>query len=177
MKVKDVMSGSVQACDPDSNLVVAARLMWDHDCGVLPVAADGKVLGMITDRDICMAAATQNRPLADINVQEVMSGAVFACRPEDDIRFALETMRRERVRRLPVVDSAGKLQGILALNDLVLKAQRGKKKTGLSFSDVVTTCKAIFEHRKPQPPEQEFKKPEGMGEEDDTKAKDDKAFW
>lgn len=171
MKVKDVMSGSAQSCAPDSNLVAAARLMWDLDCGVLPVEADGKVLGMITDRDICMAAATQSRPLADVNVQEIMSRNVFACRPEDDIRFALETMRRERVRRLPVVDSAGKLQGILSLNDLVLKAQRGKKKTGLSFSDVITTCKAIFEHRDATPPDHEFKRPEGAGEDDDNEAK------
>lgn len=146
MKVQEVMSSGVQSCSPDSNLATAARLMWDNDCGALPVAADGKVTGMITDRDICIAAAAQNRPLADIAVKEVISGNVYACRPEDDLRYALETMRKQQVRRLPVVDSAGRLHGILSINDLVLKAKRGKKKTGLSYGDVVSTLKAIFAH-------------------------------
>jgi CBS domain-containing protein len=144
------MSSDVAACTPDSSLAAAAGLMWQHDCGVIPVIDENqKVVGVITDRDICMAAATNNRFASEITVDEVMSGKVFACSPDDEIGQALATMQRMQVLRLPVVNQAGALQGILSMNDIVLRAEEGQggKGDGISYAEVVNTRKVIGEHR------------------------------
>jgi CBS domain-containing protein len=150
MKVEDIMTREVQCCGPDINLAAAAKMMWDSDCGVVPIVnAQGRVMGMITDRDICMAAATKTRPPASITAWETSSGKAITCRPDDDIRAALELMERGKVRRLPVVDEDGTLKGILSLNDLVLAAgeHRGRSAPELSADDVMHTLKAICGHR------------------------------
>ena len=105
---------------------------------------------MITDRDICMAVATRNRKTSDIAVSEVFSGNLYACSPNDDIRDALKIMRAERVRRLPVINVAGALEGILSLNDVVRHAEtaRGKKVPELSYDDVTQTLKEICTPRR-----------------------------
>jgi CBS domain-containing protein len=150
MKVRKIMTSNVAACSSDANLSAAAGLMWRHDCGVIPVI-DGnqKVVGLITDRDICMAAAMSNRPVSQIAVRDIISGEVFACAPEDEVSEALATMRRMQVLRLPVVDKDGALQGILSMNDIVLRAEEGRKSAGdgISFSDVVNARKVIGQHR------------------------------
>ena len=154
MKVKDIMTANANACTPTSTLADAAELMWDHDCGVLPVVTEGgKVVGLVTDRDICMAAQINNRNLRNIAVEEVISAEVFACGPEDDVHTALKTMAQNKVRRLPVVAPDGALEGILSMNDLVLKAEdiKDKKVPELSYGDVVKAFKAICEHRLPAP--------------------------
>jgi CBS domain-containing protein len=149
MKVKDVMTAGAKACMPETSLADAAALMWENDCGAIPVVnVEDKVVGMITDRDICFGLTTKNRPPVEVAVGEVITGEVFACGPEDDIHEALKTMRRERVRRLPVVGKDGTLTGIVSMNDVVLKAEeRSKgKATELSYGDVVQTYKAICGH-------------------------------
>jgi CBS domain-containing protein len=119
-------------------------LMWDGDFGTLPVVADGgRVVGMITDRDICIAAATKGRAASDIAVGEVITGKVFSCAPETDVRDALKLMRQERVRRLPVIGAEGALEGVLSINDIVLKAEEKKKDSGVSYADVMSTFKSI----------------------------------
>ncbi len=149
MKAKEIMTGNAKACTPTSNLAEAAGFMWDNDCGILPVVAQGgKVVGLITDRDICMAAATKNRHLENIAVEEVASGRVFSCKPDDDVHTALQTMQDKKIRRLPVVADDGTLEGILSMNDIVLKAQEttSKPATGISYGEVVSTYKAICAH-------------------------------
>lgn len=145
MKVDEVMTRDVQSCKPDTNLAAAAMRMWDGDFGTLPVVDDaGKVLGMITDRDICIAAATRHKDPASLMAGEVVTGQLHSCNAGTDVRDALETFRRARVRRLPVVDDQGILQGILSMNDIVLHATESEKKgKGLSYTDVVNTFKAI----------------------------------
>jgi CBS domain-containing protein len=125
MKVKDLQTTDVQSCGPDTNLAAAAQIMWNCDCGVVPVVDhDRTLLGMITDRDICIATTTRSTAPADIQVRHVMStGNVYSCRPDDDVRTALSTMATYRVRRLPVVDRLNRLVGILSLNDLVRHAE------------------------------------------------------
>ncbi len=148
MKITEVMTKDVQSCTPETNLADAAMRMWENDCGTLPVVdTDGKVIGMITDRDICIAAATKHQDIAGIKVNEVTTGQVQSCTPETSLRDALKTFEQARVRRLPVVDDDGKLQGILSMNDIVLHTgeERDKKGTGVSYADVMNTFKAICE--------------------------------
>jgi len=152
MKVKDVMTKDARAVWLTESLAEAAKSMWDKDCGILPVIKDGKkVVGLITDRDICMAAATRQRTPSAITVEDVMTGEVYSTGPDEDIHRALEVMREHKVRRLPVVDAEGELKGILSMNDIVLKAKgpNGKKTTPLTYADVVKTFKAICEHPRP----------------------------
>ena len=150
MKVKEVMSKNPEVCTLTDNLSAAAGLMWENDCGILPVVAEGgKVVGLITDRDICMAANLKNQRLSNLAVEDVISGDVHACKPEEDIRSALKIMQENKVRRLPVIATDGTLQGILSMNDVILKADEPKEKKApeLSYGDVVNTYKSICQHR------------------------------
>jgi CBS domain-containing protein len=145
MKVRDIMTTDVGCCHPDSNVAEAARIMWDRDCGVVPVVAnEGQVVGMITDRDICMAVAMKGRAADRIAVREVSAGTVYSCRPDDDVSRVLETMKANQVRRVPVVDETGRLKGIVSLNDLALRLQ-GKK--GIPQGQLIAALKAICERR------------------------------
>ena len=149
MKVHEVMTDGPHTCAPETSLAEAAWLMWEYDCGALPVLdLERKVVGMITDRDICFGATTKDRKPSEVSVAEVITGQVFACGPDDDVPEALKTMRRERVRRLPVLAGDGTLRGILSMNDVVLKAEDGggEKHHGITYGDVVKTYKAICEH-------------------------------
>jgi predicted transcriptional regulator len=151
------MTSNVAACRPDTNLSAAAGLMWDYDCGVIPVIDENrKVVGVITDRDICMAAAMSNRPALHIAVGELISGEVFSCAPEDDVSEALATMQRRQVLRLPVVDRDGTLQGILSMNDIVLRAEDDRKGAGdgITYAEVINTRKVIGQHRNFSPEEE-----------------------
>jgi CBS domain-containing protein len=124
--------------------------MWERDIGCLAVIGeDGKVTGMITDRDACMAAYTQGRALHEIPVSVAMSKEVYSCAPDDGIIEAEETMRSRKVRRLPVLDSSTKLVGIVSLNDLALESARetGRKGREVSGQEVSATLAAICEPR------------------------------
>ena len=146
MKVQDIMVQDVRSCRPETNLAEASRLMWENDCGAMPVLeAGGKVVGMITDRDIAMAVGIRNRVPSEITVFEVKPDPreLYTCAPEDDIHTALKTMREQGVRRLPVVNS-GQLRGILCLNEIALNSS---KRGDLSYEDVVDTLRAVCEHR------------------------------
>src|SRR3990172_6727699 len=110
MKVREIMTTDVASCHPDTTLAESAAAMWDRDCGTLPVVtSEGRVTGMITDRDICIAVATKGRTADRIAVREVSAGHVCSCLPNDEIDQALETMKTHKVRRLPVVDEQGHL--------------------------------------------------------------------
>jgi CBS domain-containing protein len=140
MLVGEIMSRGVRTCEPSDNLAEATNLMWDQDCGVLPVVEDGKLEGILTDRDICIAVGTRNRRASEITVKEVATRDVKTCTPETDVEAAMLLMRRAKVRRLPVVTD-GRLDGIITLNDLVMAATA---KTGpLTCEDVVETLKAV----------------------------------
>ena len=127
MKVQDAMTAPARSCEPGTNLVDAARTMWDHKCGALPVLEEGGApVGVVTDRDIAMALARKNRFPADIRVQEIMSPNPVVCRPDDDIQMALETMATRQIQRLPVVNEQGRLVGILSISDVVAAATVGR---------------------------------------------------
>jgi CBS domain-containing protein len=148
MNVEDVMVKGVRFCTPDTNLAAVTQIFWEQGCGALPVVENGRAIGMITDRDVSIALGTRNAKAGDTFVRDVALPKVFFCLPQDDIHTALNNMRAQQVRRLPVVDHEGALKGILSLDDLVLFA--GDKLTdALTYTDVVDTMKSIYEHPAP----------------------------
>jgi CBS domain-containing protein len=152
MRVQDLMTQPVQFCASDDSLKRAAQLMWQHDCGCLPVCAimiDGATqpVGMITDRDICMCALFQDKPLSALRVGDAMSKHVLACKPNDTLERAEEVMRGGRVRRLPVLSEQGVLMGIISLADLAREAAREshRERAKITESDIGDTLAAICE--------------------------------
>ncbi|HEX6810413.1 MAG TPA: CBS domain-containing protein [Planctomycetota bacterium] len=121
MKVREVMVSPVHVCRPQDTLETAARLMWDHDCGMLPVVdREGRVGAAITDRDVCMAALMRGQRLAELRVSEAMSRTVVGCAPDEDVAAAAQRMAERQIHRMPVLDQNGRLCGVVSLNDLVL---------------------------------------------------------
>lgn len=152
MKVREIMTTEVGSCGLENSLAEAARIMWDKDCGSVPVLdQEGRAIGIITDRDICMALTTRNNLASEITVGDVVGGPVTSCAPEDNVSAALKKMRNEQLRRLPVVDGEGKLLGILSLNDVILNSRQGKSKKGahVSHKAVMSALKALSQHRTP----------------------------
>ena len=154
MKVREVMRQQAVFCGLETTLASAVELMRKTGCGFLPVVGEGaNVIGVITDRDICIALGTRNQKPTDALVQDVMLPEqytfpkLFTCSPEDDIRCVLKTMRMEKVRRIPVVDREGVLVGILSMDEIVLRATEHAEKSGISYRDVVDTYKAICRHQ------------------------------
>jgi CBS domain-containing protein len=122
----------------------AAQKMWDHDCGVLPVVNDeGKVTGMITDRDICMAALTQGRPLHELLVNLAMAKHVIAVRPEQTLVEVEQLMTRHQIRRLPVVDAENRPLGVISLNDLAIEAVQADTRMKHGVSKIAHTLAAV----------------------------------
>ena len=149
MKIKDVMTPEPKTCTRDANLAVAAALMLDGDCGILPVVDEqARLVGVVTDRDMYIALATRNARASDLTVGEVARTPVFTCGPDDDVHGALATMKQHRVRRLPVEGFGGTVAGIVSMNDILLAA--GPRKA-VRNDEVVDTFQAICAHRHPVP--------------------------
>lgn len=124
MKIEKLMVKKVLSCYPEDDLRVPARAMWEGDCGSIPVVDSwSRVIGMITDRDICMAAYTKGRKLEEIRVQDVMSKNVTSCKASDSLEQVEELMRRQKVRRIPVLDADKRLVGLVSLNDIARSAR------------------------------------------------------
>jgi CBS domain-containing protein len=153
MNVKDVMMRTPVFCGPETNAGAAAEIMWNRNCGLLPIVdAEGKVAGVVTDRDLCIALGTRNARAGEISLREITTGRVYFCYPEDDIHDALRTMTHQKVRRLLVLDKDGRLQGILSMDDLVRHATDRSlgKFPELSYADVVAALQIIFEPQLPK---------------------------
>ena len=149
MRVQELMSTHVQACDANADLAKVAKMMWDGDCGIVPVTDGNRnVIGVVTDRDICIAAATRATAPAAIRARDVMSQEVFTCDQRDDVRQVLATLKDRRVRRLPVVDAEARLVGIISLNDLV-RAADCRRTSAIPGEDFLDTMKAISAHVTP----------------------------
>jgi CBS domain-containing protein len=120
MNVRDVMKTVAARCTAGINLGAAVEILWNRNCGILPVVDEHeRVVSVITERDICIALGTRNRLPGEITVGEVATHRVICCSPADDVRSALAKMLEARVRRLPVVNAEGKLEGVLAMDDVV----------------------------------------------------------
>jgi aminoglycoside phosphotransferase family enzyme/predicted kinase/CBS domain-containing protein len=150
MRIEQLMTESPKSCEPGHTLSEAAQMMRDYHCGCLPVTENDRsrrVVGMVTDRDICMAAELYAKPLREIRVGEAMARDVRACNPGDPLGEAEAIMGEARVRRLPVVDEADHLLGLLSLTDLVREAvrQHWRKRPQITEAEVGAVLAMICE--------------------------------
>lgn len=142
MTVRDLMTTPALTCHPETSLAVAARLMRDEDYGTLPVTdRKGRLVGIITDRDICLTLAGTNRNALNITVNESMTSNVISIGADESAHAALMAMKSGRVRRLPVRDENGHLAGIVSIEDIVL---RGIELGGIDAADIVSTLRTMY---------------------------------
>ncbi len=148
MKVQEIMSQPVVACRASDSLNRAARLMWENDCGALPVVGDdGRIAGMVTDRDVCMASYLQGRALDAIPVSGAMAREVVTCHEEDLLETAERLMGDKQIRRVPVVDADNRPIGVLSMNDVTRHA--AVEGRSAAQRDVVRAMAAIGQPRLP----------------------------
>jgi IMP dehydrogenase len=154
MKVSEIMTRRTAFCGLDTSLAAAVELMLKHNCGLLPVVGEGgNVIGVITDRDICIALGTRDQKPSQLFVKDVTLPScftfpkLFTCTADDDVHCVLKTMRKEKIHRVPVVDREGALEGILSVDDMVLRACQYAGKQGISCKDVLEAYKAICGHK------------------------------
>lgn len=138
---------SAQACRPNDSLNEPARLMWDLDCEAVPVVTDsGELIGIVTDRDICMAAYTRGEPLSALSVASAMATDVAVASPRDSIEAIAQLMRQRQVRRVPIVDQ-GRLVGIVSLADLARHLDTQAGLSAVLGVELAHTLSAISEPR------------------------------
>jgi CBS domain-containing protein len=145
MTVKEVMNTAVATCAPDADLTSVVDAMRKHDCGFVPVVdRHGIVVGVVTDRDVCLAGGTKHRSLARVSVKETMSHPVFSCFADENLKTVLVTMSKHRVRRLPVLNKSGHLEGVLSIDDIVSAVPRRGAPTA---DDIVGALKRMYSAR------------------------------
>jgi CBS domain-containing protein len=152
MKAEKIMTSDVATCRPDDTLNEAARVMWEHDCGFVPITAEpagGAVVGILTDRDVCMAAYTRGQRLGEIRVADVMSKDICSCKATDDLDAVEELMRGSQVHRLPVLDRDARLLGVISLADIAREALReaGSRSREVTSGEIGVTIAAICRPR------------------------------
>jgi CBS domain-containing protein len=146
MKISRLMHKDAITCRTVDTLERAAQLMWDHDIGCVPVIDEqGHIAGMITDRDICMAAYTRGVGLSAIPVTAAMATRVYSCGPDDELRDVERTMSEHQIRRMPVIDGAGHPIAVISLNDIA----RASVANGVPAKDVAATLAAVCTPREP----------------------------
>jgi len=145
MRVQELMSTNVETVHLDDSLNRAAQIMWEHNCGAVPVIdGESRVVGMLTDRDVCMAGYTQGLPLSQIQVSSACAHVMQTCKMTDSLQTAENIMGAAQIHRLPVVDDDDKLRGIVSLGDLAQHVHRaGRRPNSLSYESVARTLAAI----------------------------------
>lgn len=142
MKVRDVMTNPVIRIHPEENVAVAARTLTRYNIGILPVCgSDGKICGLVTDRDLVTRCLASGKAPASTTVGEVMTRRLIVARPDMDAGIAASLMGREQIRRLPVMED-GKLCGMVSLGDL---AQR--EETGYDAGDALAEISSCLSRR------------------------------
>lgn len=150
MKVRDLCVSEVSACSPETTLARAGAIMRQEGVGTLPVLdRRNRVVGIVTDRDIALELARRNRTAAEVDVDEVMCERPATCTADDDVRDVLERMAENEVRRLPVVDERGELEGIISIDDMICHASSEGDSRQLPHSEVIDTFCRIAEGYQP----------------------------
>ncbi|WP_447980484.1 CBS domain-containing protein [Candidatus Nitrospira bockiana] len=150
MKVREVMTTSPTCCVPTDTASKAARIMKDLDTGIVPIIEDEqnrKLIGVVTDRDLCLEVVAGARDPLTVQVRECMTSALVCCTPEDDVQKAVDLMRDNQVRRIPVVDQAGVIQGIVSMADITQRSEVPPSKT---YETLKTVSEATQEASKPR---------------------------
>ncbi len=152
MKIDEIMTRNVRGISPEDTLGTAAQIMWENDCGAVPVVeADGRLVGIVTDRDICMAAHLQGAPLHDSRVTSAMARDVKTCSPRDTPATVQAIMSQNKIRRVPVVDDQGRLVGMITLGDLAyLVGRDANGGDGMTWTAVAHTLAAVSQPRFPR---------------------------
>ena len=150
MLVEQIMNQPPITCQAGDMADVAVDLMGENDCGVIPVVDEGGTLvGIVTDRDICMTACAERSPVHTIRVRAAMTKSVSTCRPTDSLDTAIDQMRKARVHRLPVVDAQNRVVGILSTNDVFRQVSTHRSQVSVSDQRLVETLAAICEPHRP----------------------------
>lgn len=156
MRVQHLMTREVNALGVNDTLHQAADIMWKADCGCVPIVdEDRRLLGIVTDRDLCMASFTRGLPLHEIRIGDVMTRNVHTCRPDDSCVTAAEKIKAYQVHRLPVIDPNGRLVGLVSLSDLAVHYDMHKpgKRKDLEARQLANTlaglCKSSARPRTP----------------------------
>lgn len=150
MKIKSIMIDQVRSCGPDTNLGSVIETMTTYDCGILPVVNErGEAIGVVTDRDVCIALGSRDVAPSTLVARNVMTQPVIGCAPEDDCVMALLTMEQHRVRRLPVLGIGGVVLGIVSIDDIVRWAARAPTSDPLRMA-IVEVLAGIGVRRQPE---------------------------
>jgi CBS domain-containing protein len=150
MRVRELMTQPVRSCAATETADRAAYIMWEADCGAVPVVDDvGRLTGVVTDRDLCMAAMFHGTALNQISISDVMTGDVCACHPEDELADAEQLMSVRQVHRLPVVGDLGEPIGMLSVTDVVQQVKPAPRfqKAASATDECLRTLAAISEPR------------------------------
>lgn len=150
MKIKHVMTKDPRCCVPSDTAQQAAIIMRDEKAGVVPVIdseQSRKIVGIVTDRDLCMNIVAEGRDARTAHVQECMTTAVVSASPQDALEKATELMRDNQIRRIPVIDEQRRLVGIVSLADVV---ERANVKTGETHETLKTVSAPTGEPSKPR---------------------------
>ena len=156
MQIEELMSRPVLVCGPNDTLQIPAQLMWDQGVGCVVVQKEGKVIGVITDRDICMGAYTSGQALWELPVSRSMTAAPATIDATATVDDAEQLMRQHHVRRLPVIDANGVLVGVISLDDLAREARR---QFGRGIDGIAATLGAVADARTPKRPSNGTLKP------------------
>ena len=143
-KAKSIMTASPCCCTTSDSIVDVARLMRDNDCGAVPVVDDGRIVGIVTDRDLAVRALADGLAAAT-KVAEVMTASPCCCSPDDDLRKVEKLMVDNQIRRVPVVDDNGACVGIIAQADIARAAVDGQR---VSEREIAIVVEAISEPRR-----------------------------
>lgn len=120
MLVNEIMKKPPATCSTNDSVADAAKVMHEQRCGFVPVVdGHGAVVGVVTDRDVCLVVGDKNRAMTRTSVQDAMSQPVFSCYADENVKVSLGTMARRHVRRLPVIDKQGHLTGVLSIDDVI----------------------------------------------------------
>jgi CBS domain-containing protein len=139
MEVREIMTATPACCTPDATASRAAHMMKEQDTGIIPIVESEysrKVVGVVTDRDLCLTVVAEGRNPESVTVKEVMTSDVVACRPDADVEQAVALMRENRIRRIPVLDADQMILGIVSMADLLQRSDLPSGETHQMMKEV-----------------------------------------